>query len=202
MYCPRCGTQNIETTKFCRQCGLSLTQVSSYIATGGTAQLMPSAAPSTPAPLSQFAQLIAGYSPRQKMWLTILCMIFLPGLAAVMGSPFDYFVPVLGVFMCVGIPWAVIHFRNQQRLLDQQQWQVQIQMQQMQPPLQSHYLQPPQQFAQQVPVQMPQPMQQPYAPQPVYQPPVAPQPPKPVDTNPLKPPASVIEDETRRLPGQ
>lgn len=39
MYCPRCGSQNTETTKYCRQCGLPLQQVSGYVATGGTGAL-------------------------------------------------------------------------------------------------------------------------------------------------------------------
>ncbi len=200
MYCPRCGAPNAETTKFCRQCGLGLTQLAGYVATGGTAQLTPPA----PSPVSHLAQMTASYSPKQKMWLTILCLIFLPGFFAVLTDPLglsDFFVPVMGMLMCVGIPWAVIHFRNQQRLFDQQKWQAQMHMQQMPigapmppmaPPVQQ-YLQPPMQQPVQMPVQ--QPLQQPYAPQPVYQ---APQPIP--QTNPLgTAPGSVTEDDTRRL---
>lgn len=208
MYCPRCGAPNPETTKFCRQCGLGLTQVSSYVSTGGTAQLTQG----TPAPVSPLAQITAGYTPKQKMVLSILCLIFLPGFLAIMSDIIgfaDALVPVAGIFMCIGIPWAVIHFRNQQRLLEQQQWQAQMQMQQMPmsmpmpplaPPVQQ-YLQPPLQQ----PVQMPgqQPFQQPYAPQPVYQAPQAGPQHNPPNTNPLgTAPSSVTEDETRRLQNQ
>jgi hypothetical protein len=206
MFCPRCGAPNPETTKFCRQCGLGLTQVSSYVSTGGTAQLTPS----TPPPVSPIAQLTANYTPRQKMVLSILCLIFLPGILAVMTDFIGLaaaLVPVAGIFMCIGIPWAVIHFRNQQRLLDQQQWQAQMQMQQMQlgvplppiaPPVQ-HYLQP----SIQQPIQMPLQQPQVYAPQPVYQTPQAIPPANTPNTNPLgTAPSSVTENETRRLHNQ
>ena len=207
MYCPRCGAPNPETTKFCRQCGLSLTQVSSYVATGGTAQLTP-----VKEAASQLTQMTAGYTPRQKMVLAILCLVFIPMMTAIMSDPLgldDFFVPLAMIFMCVGIPWAVIHFRNQQRLFDQQQWQAQMQMQQMQssvplppiaPPVQ-HYLQAPLQQPVQMPVQ--QPFQQPYAPQAVYQAPQAAPQTNPPNTNPLgTAPSSVTEDETRRLQNQ
>src|SRR5205085_12654958 len=109
MFCPRCGSPNPDTTKFCRQCGLGLTPVSSYIATGGTGQLMPTGAPVT----SQLAQITAGYSPKQKMTLAILCLVFLPGVLAIltdhMGGLGDVMVPLAGMLMCVGIPWVVIH---------------------------------------------------------------------------------------------
>lgn len=203
MFCPRCGAPNPETTKFCRQCGLSLTQVSSYVATGGTAQLTP-----IKEATSHLTQLTAGYSPRQKMVLTILSFIFIPAIVAIMTEPLgleDFFVPLSALFMCIGIPWAVIHFRNQQRLLNQQQWQAHMQMQQLQPgmlmppnvPYAPQYLQPPVQQ----PIQTP--AQQPYVAQPVYH---APQPAPPANspnTNPLgTTPSSVTEDETRRLQNQ
>lgn len=204
MFCPRCGSPNPETTKFCRQCGLGLTQISSYIATGGTGQLTPPAAAST----SSLAQLTAGYSPKQKMVLAILCLIFLPGMLAGMSSAIgleDFFGPVAAVMMCVGIPWVVIHFRNQARLLEQQRWHMQMQMNPYPlgtpvSPVQP-YLQAPPQPQLQVPIA--QPIQQPYAPQPVYQAPPPVRPAHPPNTNPLgTAPGSVIEDDTRRLPGQ
>lgn len=207
MFCPRCGVPNPETTKFCRQCGLSLTQVSSYVATGGTGQLTP-----VKEATSQLTQITAGYTPRQKMILTVLCLVFIPLMTAIMTEPLgldDFFVPFSILCMCIGIPWAVIHFRNQQRLLDQQQWHAQMQRQQMQagvplpplaPPVQQS-LHPPMQQPVQMPVQ--QPMQQPYAPQPVYQSPQAITPANAPNTNPLgTAPSSVTEDETRRLRNQ
>ena len=204
MFCPRCGSPNPETTKFCRQCGLGLTQVSSYVATGGTGQLTPPPAGAA----SPLAQLTAGYTPKQKMVLAILCLVFLPGMVAIMTDPFGvdgFFVPLAGLLMCVGIPWAVIHFRNQARLLEQQHWQAQMQMNQFPqgmpvPPAQP-YLQAPQQPPIQTPVAPP--YQQPYAAQPVYQPPSPARPENPPNTNPLgTAPGSVIEDETRRLRSQ
>lgn len=200
MYCPRCGTPNPETTKFCRQCGLGLTQVSSYVATGGTAQLTPG----TPSPVSPIAQITAGYTPKQKMVLSILCLVFLPGFLAIMSDSIGFagaLVPAAGIFMCIGIPWAVIHFRNQQRMLEQQQWHAQMQMQQMHPGMPMLPLAPPVQQYLQPPI--PQPLPQPYAPQPVYQTPQAVSQTNPPNTNPLgTAPSSVIEDETRRLQNQ
>jgi hypothetical protein len=210
MFCPRCGQANPESTKFCRQCGLGLTPISSYVATGGTGQLAPP--PDTAVSASRLAELTAGYSPKQKMWLTILCLVFLPGMIAVMTGPLgmeSVFVPMAGVLMCVGIPWAVVHFHNQARLLEQQRWQMQMQMSQQPPmglsmPPAQQSLPQPQQQPYQAPshAPMPQPVQQPYAPQSVYQPSPAP-PRQSPDTNPLgKAPGSVTEDETRRLRDQ
>lgn len=204
MFCPRCGSPNPETTKFCRQCGLGLTQVSSYVATGGTGQLTPP----TAAPTSSLAQLTAGYTPKQKMWLTILCLVFLPSLLVALSDAVgldDFFGPLAAVVMCIGIPWAVIHFRNQTRLLEQHRWQLQAQLNQlpvgMPMPAAQPYLQAPQQTPIQTPVAPA--YQQPYAPQPVYQTPASARPEHPPNTNPLgSAPGSVIEDETRRLPGE
>ena len=36
MYCAGCGAPNTDTTKFCRLCGLPLTQLADYVASGGT----------------------------------------------------------------------------------------------------------------------------------------------------------------------
>lgn len=201
MYCPRCGAPNADTTKFCRQCGLGLTQVSAYVSTGGTAQLTSS----QPTPVSQLAQMTASYSPKQKMTLTILALIFLPGLLAVMSDFIglaDALVPVAGIFMCLGIPWAVIHFRNQQRLLDQHLRQEQMHQQAILPQLtpQPYALAPQRQP--EVPRPSQTPLQQTPAQQPNYQDPQAvPQGNSP-KTNPLGTAGSVTEDETQRLQKQ
>src|SRR6185503_5824058 len=60
MYCPRCGSQNTEATKFCRQCGLALTQVIDYVSTGGTGTFArpPSMQP-LPPPLMETAEMLS-----------------------------------------------------------------------------------------------------------------------------------------------
>lgn len=204
MYCPRCGSPNTDTTKFCRQCGLPLTQLVNYVSSGGTTQLtLPSEPVSSP-----LAQLTAGYSPKQKMTLAILCLIFFPGVVAIMSSGLgleDVFVPLAGLLMCIGIPWAVMHFRNQERRLAQEQWQRQMQMNQMYAgaPMQPQpYLPPPVQPPIQQPAQpsRPQAVLQPMQ-APVYQTPLPATLQEPPNTNPLgTAPGSVVEDETKRLP--
>jgi hypothetical protein len=179
MFCPRCGSQNTETTKFCRQCGLALLEVTNYVVTGGTSSLQ------VP-PTAQIPVNPGSFSPKQKMWLSILCLIFLPGLAAIISDGLDVselIVPAAGVLMIPGIVFAVMYFRNQARMLEQ------MQRQQVQQPT-TLYAQPqPQAFLQapMMPVSNPSAVQS-----------------RPgQNTNPLAhQPQSVIEDETRRLPNQ
>lgn len=40
MFCPKCGTKNPETGKFCRSCGTDLGNVSSALSTGNRPQLL------------------------------------------------------------------------------------------------------------------------------------------------------------------
>lgn len=204
MFCPRCGSQNTDTTKFCRQCGLAMTQVTGYVASGGTGSLVPPPAMHAPAPPVQasrnpISKLTEGMTPKQKKVLAILGFVFLPGFFAV--ADIEFMVPIAGVFMILGIVWASIYFKNQERRLQNQQfWQQQQElMQQMQTPGQPGSLPYPAQRPIQQSVQPTQ-----YQ-QPVYQPPRAPQAPQapqvqsPPPTNPLRGPGSVVEDETRRL---
>lgn len=189
MYCPRCGSPNTDTTKFCRQCGLGLTQVTGYVASGGTAQL-----PTSPAqnPSNPLAKATDGMTPKQKMILTILLLVFSPAIFGTLGGVTGLgelggaLAGISAVLMPIGIVFTVMRYKAQQRRLQeaQQQMYPQMPMQTMMPP----YPQPH---------GLPQPGQQPVqytTHQPTYQ--TAPPP-----TNPIKPPSSVTEDETRRLPG-
>ncbi len=187
MYCPRCGAPNTETTKFCRQCGLALLEVTNYVATGGTSAL-------TPQPPTA-AQVAASFTPKQKMWLTILCLFFLPLIPlGISEATHDHFLseligPLYAVLLCLGIPTAVMYFRNKDKLLKQAQ--------QPTPPYpllpqQQPYAPPPQQAYLQAPVM------------PVNAVPSSEMPRTTPNTNPFAQaaPVSIIEDETKRLPNQ
>lgn len=174
MYCPRCGAPNTETTKFCRQCGLSLAQLTGYVASGGSAPL---AAPSAN-PLDKVTE---GMTPRQKMLLSILCFIFIVPILKILDL--DPLAKIAGVLMAPGIIWSIFHFKAQERRLRQQQ----MMQQQAMPSAQPQLVRPP--------------AQPPVLPTQTYQPTY--QPPAPPPTNPLaRERSSVIEDETRRLPDQ
>ncbi|MGH9799244.1 MAG: zinc-ribbon domain-containing protein [Blastocatellia bacterium] len=192
MFCPRCGSENTETIKFCRQCGLPIRQVSQYIATSGTAQLNP-----PPENNSLAYQLGANVhtatkdlTAKQRMILTIMLLAFSPAIFGTlggvtgMGSLGGSLAAISAILMPLGIAWTVMRYKAQQRRLQEAMMQ-----QQMYPPM-SHQMPPPV-----APYNLPQAGQQPipqnYQP-PVYQP-------SPPPTNPLRPPASVIEDETRRF---
>lgn len=170
MYCPRCGAPNTDTTKFCRQCGLPMAQLTGYVASGGAVPPAPS--PVAPAPLDQ---LTAGMTPWQKMVLAILFFVFLPPILGALGM--RPLAGIAGMLMVPGILWAVFHFKAQERRLRQQQM--------MQPPLPPLAQPPPQPPV--LPAQTCQP--------PIYQPPVPP-PTNPLTQE----RGSVIEDETRQLP--
>lgn len=202
MFCPRCGSQNPDSTKFCRQCGLPLAQLTGYVTSGGTGTLatppppMTPTQPTTPIPAQHIANLTEGMTPKQKMVLAILCFVFAVPLLNMLGL--EPLAKIASVLMAPGILWSIFHFKAQARRLEQQQMQMQIQMQM--PPYQAPYQVPYQALPQpqQPPVQPPvyYPAQQPM-PQPVYQPPVAPPPSNPLgDTR-----GSVTEEDTRRLSG-
>jgi zinc-ribbon domain len=129
IYCPRCGSTNQDTTKFCRQCGLGLNPVAGYVESGGTAPLA----------TGRFTGLLEGFTPVQQLVLTIMFFVFLPGLVAVTAGPIGlgHLVPIPGVIMPFGILWAIFRYRNQKRRLEQQQRQLQIQQQLAQERVQS-----------------------------------------------------------------
>lgn len=185
MFCPRCGSPNPDTTKFCRQCGLGLQQVTGYVASGGTAPLPPAPA----APANPIAKATEGLTPKQKMILTIMLMVMSPAIFGTFGGVTGLgelggsLAGISAVLMPIGIVWAVMRYRVQQRRLQEAMFQ----QQPMYPPM------PPV-----APYSLPQPGQQPIPQnyqQPVYQP-------SPPPTNPIRQPISVVEDETRRLPDQ
>jgi zinc-ribbon domain len=180
MYCPRCGAPNTETTKFCRQCGLALMEVTNYVATGGTSSLIPPAAP--------MANASGGFTPQQKMSLAIILIVTSPAWTAVL-SKFIGLPPAIpaicAVLMPFLIPAVVMYFRNQAKRLEPMN---------VPPPM---------------PVQAPQQSYVPPQPQAWLQAPAMPVNAVPAsdvprttpNTNPLaRQPLSVIEDETKRLP--
>ena len=200
MYCPRCGSPNTDTTKFCRQCGLAMTQLTGYVASGGTAQLPP---PHTTSPNSSnlVAQVTDGLTPKRKMVLTIILLAFSPAIFGTIGgvtgleSLGGALAGISAILMPIGIVYTVMRYKAQKRKLEQAQ--AQMMQQPLYPPM------PPQMMPPAAPYSLPQPTQQQiHQPvqqqprQPVYQPPVVHSPPP---TNPLKGPGSVTEDETRRL---
>lgn len=107
MFCPRCGSPINESLKFCRACGLPLTQISTYVATGGTANLAPGQ--SSPAP--EFDEYL---TPGQKLALMIILMLLSPGLLAMIaeatGAPGEL-VAIPAMLMPAGILWAVFHYK-------------------------------------------------------------------------------------------
>ncbi|MFN0108601.1 MAG: zinc-ribbon domain-containing protein [Blastocatellia bacterium] len=175
MFCPRCGSPNPETTKFCRHCGLGLQQVTGYVASGGTAQLPQP----QPASANFISKATDGMTPKQQMVLMIMLMVMSPAIFGVLGL--GSFSGISAVLMPIGIVFTVMRYKAQQRKLQQ------MMVPQMYPP--------PQMMPPVAPYGLPQPNQQ-SIPQ-TYQPPVYQ--PSPPPTNPLKPPASVTEDETRRF---
>jgi hypothetical protein len=174
MYCPRCGTQAIETTKFCRSCGLAMTPVTTYVATGGTAPLT-SPLPTDDSPLSTVKGFWQKLPPNQQMIASILAFIFaVPFLGVFAGGRLAGMAAIL---MPLGIVWSVLYFRAKQRESDQRRFQSQPPPQMYTPPTPTTTQQP----AYQVP--------------PVRTNPLA-------DTPPQRPtvPNSVTEEETQRLP--
>jgi hypothetical protein len=182
MYCPRCGSQNTDATKFCRQCGLPLAQVMDYVAAGGTGALAQAPSPQPAPRLPETSEML---SLKQKRILTILSVCIAPIIIATIGSEMLGLGDLAGIpFLLVplGIVWAAFHYKTQLRRLQERQ-------------LQEYYAH--QQYHQQTPQQAPTPklILQPPSNQPQLAQVDAPR------TNPLAEPSrgSVVEDETRKL---
>ena len=180
MYCPRCGSANTETIKFCRQCGLPMAQVNNIVATGGTGALVsapPVQAPAVPIQLAETSEMLA---LKQKRIMTILAMILLPIVFAIVGEEMANAGEVFAatfLLIPLGVTWAVYHYKTQLRRLQEKQLQ--------------------QLFAAQQPA-YPQSVPSVTIPQPMFQGQLSPPPTNPLDVaNPI--PSSVIEDETRRF---
>jgi hypothetical protein len=188
MYCPRCGSQNTDTTKFCRQCGLPLAQVSDYLAAGGTGAL---ARPPAPPPLIETSEMLA---LKHKRILTILGVCIAPIVFAIIADALkiDDIAGIPFILVPIGIVWASFRYKAQLRRLQERQLQEFYAHQQYQ-----------QSMPQQAPAQQAGPkliIQAPSNQAPSGQPQLA-QSDAP-RTNPLAEPShgSVVEDETRKFP--
>ena len=186
MYCPRCGAEAGDTTKFCRGCGLPLIPIAGYVASAGTSAIM-SVSQVHQSPKDQVLSAWYGLTWKQQMILSILFFCFLPGIFGVLGDmpgPFHIFralTPIAGFAVPLGIVFSVFRARScKARQLQQEA--ARASAIQTQTYNQALYTQPM-----------------------VSMPPV-PEPQKlvPHQTNPLSEvgPGSVIEDETQRLPAR
>jgi len=84
MFCPRCGSQINAGLKFCKSCGLPVAQISTYVATGGTGQLV---APPTMIGPPQKPDLL---TPKQEMAAIIILWVFAIPLIAIFCAMFDF----------------------------------------------------------------------------------------------------------------
>jgi len=85
MFCPKCGVQIAETTKYCKSCGMALAPVMDFVASGGNSPL---GAP-------WWSNALSDFSPAHKIWLVTVLLIFGPiVLAALL-----LFVPLAIVWM-------------------------------------------------------------------------------------------------------
>ncbi len=179
MFCPRCGSQNPDTTKFCRQCGLGLQPVTGYVASGGTAPLQP------PRSGDLISKAADGLTPKQQMILLIMMFVMSPAIFGTLGL--GRLSGISAVLIPIGIVFVVMRYKAQQRRLQE----AMLAQQSMYPPMQQQMPPVPQYH---LPQAAQQPIPQSYQP-PVYQP-------APPPTNPIRQPISIVEDETRRLPDQ
>jgi hypothetical protein len=191
MYCPRCGSQNTDATKFCRQCGLPLAQVSDYVAAGGTGAL---ARPTGPPSLPETSEMLA---LKQQRILTIISVCIAPVVFAILADEVFRVGDIAGLpFLLVplGIVWARFRYKMQLRRMQERQLQEYYAQQHQSMPLQAMPQQGPtpkliiqtqtdpsqlEQLAQSAQMDAPR-------------------------TNPLPEasPGSVVEDETRKFPEQ
>ena len=186
MYCPRCGSLNTDATKFCRQCGLPLAQVSDYVAAGGTGAIArPPAAP----PLPETSEMLA---LKQQRILTILGVCIAPVVFAILADEVFKFGDLAGIpffLVPIGIVWARFRYKMKLRRLQERQ-------------LQEYYAQHHQPIPQQAPTPklIIQPQTDPSQMGQIAQSAQVDAP----RTNPLPDPSpgSVVEDETRKFPEQ
>ncbi|HZS10296.1 MAG TPA: zinc ribbon domain-containing protein [Blastocatellia bacterium] len=143
IYCPQCGSGMSETTKFCKNCGLPLAQLRTYVSSGGTSPLSP-----TP-PQSHTPGLMDGLTPKQQLILTILLFVFAPGILGTLGGVlglgfiFKPLVAISSTLMPLGIIWAVFRYKTIKKRMRQQTWYPQAVPPPPQPLAQGNIYQPP-----------------------------------------------------------
>ena len=178
MFCPRCGTQVTETTKFCRSCGLPLLPVNNFVSSGGTMPLTPGMAEEPPS-RNPLTNIFGDFTPKQRMIMTIIALVFSPAIFAVLGEALgsrflgEAMPAIAGVLLVPGIIYAVMRYKNQERKMAQRQ---------AMPPLAQPIITPQQ-----------------FSPNTTYQPPIPPQYTNPLADSPVMR-GSVTEEETQRLP--
>lgn len=136
MFCPRCGTENKEGTRFCRQCGLSTGPIANYVSTGGTAPLSP-----LPTEMISEPAEVNGLPYKPRMILAIIFFAMSPAIFAVLGDSLgikfleDGMAAIAAVTMPIWITWTVYHYKAKQRQLENQiaQQKMQERMQQSAP---------------------------------------------------------------------
>lgn len=126
MYCPRCGTQANQTTKFCRSCGLALIPVINYVSQGGTTALQPPPPPEAPTSNNPLLKAFQELEPKQQRTLSILFFIFLVPMLGVLSGifpPFRALIPIAAIGMPIGIVWSVMRYKAIEKRLQQQAYQ-------------------------------------------------------------------------------
>ncbi len=106
MFCPRCGSTISEGLKYCRNCGLPISQVSTYVATGGTANLA--------SPQSSEIEASEYLTPKQRLVLTIALVVLSPAIFAVIAESFNLapdLAAIPAVLIPIGILWATFHYK-------------------------------------------------------------------------------------------
>src|SRR5262245_53262026 len=96
MFCPKCGVQIVETTKFCKSCGLALGPMTDFVARGGL----------TPLGGSSLSNALSGFSSGQKVWLATLALIFSPIL-----------LPAVPFVVPIAIVRMILQYKLQKRYL-------------------------------------------------------------------------------------
>jgi hypothetical protein len=89
MFCPRCGVITEEGLKFCRNCGLPIAPITSYIASGGTKDLILA---NSPPPLTR-----SGFTLKQVLALRIAASLLLPAAVGILASFFGLADEVIGL---------------------------------------------------------------------------------------------------------
>lgn len=109
MFCPRCGSGIDEGLKYCRNCGLPIGQISGYVASGGTKDLMQMSP--APPPLTRM-----GFTIKQVLGLRIAASLLLPafvGMLASLGHWPDEVIGIAAVLAPFLILLSIFRYRAQ-----------------------------------------------------------------------------------------